>query len=389
MNASGSEYQYINCVRGYAVLMVITTHVTSAFPDLPYPLHRHTIMGWHGVQMFFLASCVTLLMSWNAERRRNGRADAGSFFIRRIFRIAPAYYLSGILYFLLAPPPGGFDVWQALASATFVNAWHPQLMPTVENGWSVVPGGWSISVEFAFYFLFPVYAALATSLRRACWAFLAAVIAGAVLNQAALRMLSPANTPESVANFLFFWFPNQMSVFALGGVLYYAIGRITTGDGVPGRIAARYGTPIALLSVILFLGLAYLPVGRFVGAYPILPSTLAASLVMALFILSLSFDRGPFVNRYAAAFGTVSFSAYLLHFAVLEFVAAFPEVFQTRATGVRALLAFPVVWLVVAAVTFVLSWSTYRAIELPMINAGKALIRMRRARLVLVRPDAS
>jgi peptidoglycan/LPS O-acetylase OafA/YrhL len=98
---------YIDCLRGYAVLLVITSHLTYAYPNLPYPVHRLTVLGWYGVQLFFLASAITLMMSWNAEVIRYGRGDAPSFFLRRFFRITPAYYAAALLYYFVTSPPGG------------------------------------------------------------------------------------------------------------------------------------------------------------------------------------------------------------------------------------------------------------------------------------------
>jgi hypothetical protein len=43
--------------------MVIVAYATYLFPSLPYPVHRLAVMGWFGVQLFFLASAVTLMMS--------------------------------------------------------------------------------------------------------------------------------------------------------------------------------------------------------------------------------------------------------------------------------------------------------------------------------------
>ena len=83
-------FAYIDCVRGYAVTLVITCHLAYAFPELPWPVHRIVVSGWYGVQLFFLASALTLLMSWRHETVRLGRARIAPFFIRRFFRIAPA-----------------------------------------------------------------------------------------------------------------------------------------------------------------------------------------------------------------------------------------------------------------------------------------------------------
>lgn len=88
--------QCIDCVRGYAVVLVILCHLVYAYPGIPYPVHRLATFGWHGVQLFFLASAVTLLLSWHAEVARHGRASFGRFLIRRVFRIAPAYFAAAM-----------------------------------------------------------------------------------------------------------------------------------------------------------------------------------------------------------------------------------------------------------------------------------------------------
>src|SRR3978361_2265537 len=145
-------------MRDYAILLVIICHTTYLFPELPYPVHRVAILGWHGVQLFFLASTVTLMMAWRYEKTRDGSVDVVAFFLRRFFRIAPAYYLASALYFFLDPPIGGYDPIQAAATYLFINAWHPTLMGVTPHAWSVVPGSWSIGVEFTFYAAFPVLA---------------------------------------------------------------------------------------------------------------------------------------------------------------------------------------------------------------------------------------
>ena len=88
---------YIDAVRGWAILMVITTHVGDRFPELPYPIKKLTNFGWHGVQLFFLASAVTLLMSWHRQNTPN-LASVRSCFIRRFLRIAPMYYAGALIY---------------------------------------------------------------------------------------------------------------------------------------------------------------------------------------------------------------------------------------------------------------------------------------------------
>jgi peptidoglycan/LPS O-acetylase OafA/YrhL len=77
--------------------------------------------------------------------------------------------------------------------------------------------------------------------------------------------------------------------------------------------------------------------------------------------------------------GRVSFSAYLLHAAVLKVISDQPflqNYFNT--TGWLAIVAFALALVCIVAIILAGSWCTYRAIEAPMIDVGKALIRRRR-----------
>ena len=94
------KLEYIDALRGWAVLLVISSHVSGPLLELPYPARKLANFGWYGVQLFFLASAITLLISW----RTDGRAflpKVPEFFIRRFFRIAPLYYLGAIFYFII------------------------------------------------------------------------------------------------------------------------------------------------------------------------------------------------------------------------------------------------------------------------------------------------
>ena len=369
-------YPYIDCVRGYAILLVLNCHLAAWYPDLTWPARRLMSFGWHGVQLFFLASALTLLMSWNFEVSRRGRADVPAFFIRRFFRIAPAYYAAGFLYALVMPPSDGIDPLQFLTTATFVNSWHP--------AWGVwgVPGGWSVSVEFTFYFLFPIMATFITSMSRAIVLFLGCVVLACVSNQLFTPALQQTYNPVTVDNFIYYSFPNQAPVFALGGILFFIV-QATKQDryAKPVKFLARHGTLFACATLAAFFATAYLTLSHSIGlGAPYVPTFLLACVPLMAFIVVLSAGhRNLFVNRYAAAMGKVSFSAYLFHIAVFDALpGTFPAVFHVHQTGFFAILAYTAAWLIVVPVVYAVAWCSYRGIELPMMNVGKTLIRSRR-----------
>lgn len=372
-----SKYAYIDALRGYAVLLVLTVHVGGSIEELPYPLRRLTDFGWHGVQLFFLISCVTLMLSWKSDERK-GIANPVDFWLRRFFRIAPMYYFAAGCYFFLSPPKHGFDLGQLLASMLFVNAWHPQLTPTNPEQWMVVPGGWSIGVEFTFYMLFPLFVSLITDWRKALLAFAGALAFGSAVNYFAWNALEPANGPVATENFLYFWFPNQLSIFTLGTALYFMLDHFKQAPESPlAQFIRRHHLILALGCLLAMAGLAHLPLSnRLPPEAPLyVPRLLAAAFVFMAFTCVLALQpRSVFVNRAICSLGQVSFSAYLIHFAVIwKLPLILPTVFNIHATGWSAIAVFFAFWPTVVLLTYGLSYVTFKAVEEPMIAVGRNL----------------
>ena len=372
------NYAYIDCLRGYAILLVITSHLPYSYPELPYPIRRLSLLGMTGVQLFFLASCVTLLLSWHREQTLRGRADTGAFFLRRAFRIIPAYYLGGLFYWWLDPPAHGFDLAQFLTAYGFVNLWHPLTAPTVVGQWSVIPGGWSVSVEFTFYALFPFIAGTVTSLWRAALFTLGALILAILANRAGFLLWHQTYSTQVMEGFLSAWFPNQLPVFALGTLVFFFLGSSRQ------LISRRFADTLAAAALVILFALAWSSFPMWAGeTFSILCIDQAAALPLAIFVLALSRSApGSFlVNPAAALVGKISFSAYLLHFAAIELLPGrFPHVFHTQASGVAAILAYAAGWLAVTGATCVGAFCTYHAIERPMIKLGRRLIHLRDSR---------
>ncbi len=367
---------YVDCLRGYAILMVIATHVTYAVPQLPYPVHRLTSFGWFGVQLFFLASCLTLMMSSDFERSRAGSMNVGNFFIRRFLRIAPMYYLAGVFYWF-ASSHAGANLAQAISAVTFTNAWGPAIMPTT-GGWQLVPGGWSIGVEFTFYFVFPLFFAVATTWRRALLIFLGSLVLGAAMDSAVVGPLTGKYGFTPTDNFLFFWFFNQASVFALGGLVFFAVKALGKNVVLAARLrSGSTAIAVACLALLALLALGSDNFTHYLALRPVLPGFVPVVVLFAVFILALSQAKSAlFVNRAIGSMGQVSFSAYLLHFAVLDWVIQkHPDTFHLNARGFAAIGVFVIAYATVVILTYLVSAMTYRMIELPMIGLAKQITR--------------
>lgn len=357
---------YVDTLRGIAIALVMAVHTSQALPDIVGTARSLLDQGARGVQLFFVASSLTLIVSW---KHRN--ETYWVFWLRRIFRIVPMFYL-GIFGYLLIEgfspryfAPDGITWGDVALTSIFLNGWNPLTLT------SVVHGGWSIVVEMTFYLIFPFLVKVIKSLNSAFVAFVIVVLVAKVLFEKMWELRStlwPGVSDDLASTFVNLWFPNQLPVFIVGFVLFYALERFQT---VPRWLSAALlvvsGFGFVLLSII-----------------PGLSISLGANIYTAfgfdfgLFAFSLARGGGNFlVNRISQLLGKVSYSAYLWHFYILSTVGQqsiygiTPLKIAQTAQGIWAwLILFVIVLLETAAISFV----TYKMVERPFVKLGNILI---------------
>lgn len=93
MNKSGMiKYEFIDALRGLAVLGVIFTHSAVVVVPSSAMLQWFATEGARGVQLFYIASALTLCLSWVA-RRPHEVSPIRNFFIRRFFELPQCFIL--------------------------------------------------------------------------------------------------------------------------------------------------------------------------------------------------------------------------------------------------------------------------------------------------------
>src|ERR1700733_7252186 len=90
------RFAYIDAVRGLAFLAVLCAHIAMS---VNVPGRVILMGGMFGVQLFFLASAITLCYSMDARSKVEARPVL-SFYLRRLFRIAPLFWLAMLFYWL-------------------------------------------------------------------------------------------------------------------------------------------------------------------------------------------------------------------------------------------------------------------------------------------------
>ncbi len=367
---------FVDALRGWAILGVIAAHTVLWFPPSSEVTQAIAISGGHGVQLFFVISSFTLLLSLSVKSTTEARPIL-SYFIRRFFRIAPMFYVFVGIYVLL---PDARTFWVGRSTELsdiflgliFINGWHPLSIN------SVVPGGWSIAVEMGFYLLLPIWFRYVKSFSTAFSVTLLCVIVGMGVSWLIRIPFLGAMPDQVVKDFSYFWLPAQLSVFGTGGLLFLIWNRQEISRS---KLTFKYKTEDinrdkiigALPPLIcgLYL-LAALPIG---GGYRFLPQQFLYAIAFFLIAYSLaSYAFRPFVNPVTCFIGQVSYSAYFFHFPIIWLFSTLQIMGGYESSG--STLGFLVAIVVITSFTLIFSTLSYFLVERPFIAIGGRIVSL-------------
>lgn len=343
--------------------MVVAVHSNQAVNSESYTLQALMEFGARGVQLFFVASSITLCLSWYS-RKSTEQSPIRNFFIRRLFRIAPMYWLAIGFYLALYGfeprywAPNGLTWYSIPLTALFLNGYSPQ------NINALVPGGWSIAVEVNFYLLLPVLLAVAHNLQRSLLLIPLTIglsqIASKIFTLAFAGAFGPADD-YIVRDFIFLNFFNQAPVFAIGISGYFILSNPKFS-----RIAAISSAIIlvgTMAIVAVYRGIAI----KYIGANITLTASLFAMIAIALH----KFPIKALVNKPLEYIGKISFSLYLVHFAVLFYFERFGVKAHFQWGNVSSLCYF----LLALATGCLVSTLFHVYVERPGVRLGTRVIR--------------
>jgi peptidoglycan/LPS O-acetylase OafA/YrhL len=348
---SRGHLSYLDGLRGVAICLVLMVHASQHVIGLSQPVRDLTFYGVRGVQMFFIVSGFTLMMA------HVGRPlELANFAARRFFRIAPMFYFGMILYLFLVHATAmslstrGATPFDILATLVFLHGWVPSAVNTV------VPGGWSIAAEAMFYLVFPAIIAIAPQRRLLAIALLGSYVVAGLTNIVLRKMIGGA-AGEALA--FPFWLV-QFPAF-LGGCWLATL-------SPPGE-RLRALAPWAMVAAAIGLVIDSQARGH--------SNLLVAIALLTLFVWSASAMPPRWLNARVLVFlGQISFSFYIVHFAVLGWLAPLGPVLEPEIGAAFAMIAITAATLVLAGA---IAAMTYRWIERPIIAATRGIGRRRPA----------
>lgn len=384
----------IEGLRGVAVLWVMLFHylrIRDPKLDDPWnaaiaarrPLEVIVGNGYLGVDLFFLITGFLLVLPWARHAAAGLKPpNARDFYVRRIRRIVPAYYVQLYLLFVLfIPLLRGFDYWRydiaflsynALAHVLFLHYTTPLSSASLSANGPL----WSLALEFQYYLILPLLAPLVVRapLRGAAvlagvaiaWHWLARNDLAALVHAEMLLGARWHLGEDTIRHLILTQLPGYMAHFAAGILAGLAWFRLAGRVAKPLESAAWIA--ISLLCLALLYWLYVLGGGAIFGE----ASWFATVVAFALIIFGLVSRNGGLArvllaNRPLAFAGKVSYSAYLYHMPLLLL---WNKYFALQASP----LSLPLYVAVVLAV----SWASFRLVEQPFIR--------RRERLALALP---
>jgi len=335
--------------------MVIVCHQAQAFHHLPAPVSVLASYMQTGVFLFFIASAFTLCNS--AVERSDECNKIRNFFLRRFFRIAPLYYVGiGLFWIIKSFLPqlvrgyvSAFTGVDLIANLLLLHG----LLPATFEG--LVPGGWSIGTEWAFYLMFPVLFPACCWLRD-LWGWKALILPLTALTAAAGLVVTNVGMNNGIYWFWYDSIVNQLPIFMVGIILFMATNegafRPNLWRDVPGFLLAG--------SVALW--------ALYVHLFGILPLTSAISFVFLFNILRITSTSYGLVERI----GRASYSMYVFHTifavcitrAILSSV-EIPDSLITAAFGIACVAS--------VSATFLVGRASEKLIEHPFIALGRRL----------------
>lgn len=209
----------LNGIRAIAAIAVVISHITLNLNEFDLNPHlfgtfldgnpKGLSLAGYGVSMFFVLSgfLITYLL---VVEKENMLIDIKKFYIRRILRIWPLYYLylSVVIAIILT-----FGIKANLESSYFYIFFAPNIPFILNRGIPYLAHYWSLGVEEQFYLFWPWIIKKSTRLVRIIITLIGLLIGIKIV----LHLFYPETLLETILHVTRF---HCMLIGALGAILY-------------------------------------------------------------------------------------------------------------------------------------------------------------------------
>lgn len=311
-------------LRTIAILLVMVFHYGRGIPAYLEPIKQ---IGWTGVDLFFVLSGYLIGFQLLKEYKNTNQINFGQFYIKRFFRIIPAYLAVLIMYYSLSELKEGSGLPPLWKFLTFTQNF--ELNAQTEKSFS---HAWSLCIEEQFYLLLPI--SIVLLFKNKLQKTTPYLIIGLIILGYILRLY---NWQEHVQPFIDNGNRRQMVYGYLEKVYYPSYNRM---DGLLMGLSIavifnykpnikakliRHGNKVLLTGLMVFM-LAYVLCANFISyntsiyGYPLISLAYAIIVLAAISPTCLLYK---FKTKFTLLIATLSYSIYLTHKQVYHFTKMF------------------------------------------------------------------
>lgn len=324
-----SERLYgLDHLRAVAILLVLLYHY-RAFKH-PGWIDSIGRFGWTGVDLFFVLSGFLISGQLFKEIEDKGSISLKTFYVKRFFRIIPAYFFTLFLYFTIP----FFREREVLSPLwKFVTFTQNYELDVINRG--TFSHAWSLCIEEQFYLILPLL--LLILMPTKLFRYMAVLMIAVIGFSMAARLMAwnefiaaadPSSTDFWKLWYMKIYYPTHTRLDGLGmGVL---IGYLMQYSSMFRRIVAGNGNKF------FFLGIVLLGVSFWIGNEQAskTASVFGFTLVAVSYgiILMAAISQSSFLYRsksyITAQLAALSYAVYLSHKGIIHIVQEFLEYFK-------------------------------------------------------------
>jgi len=326
----------LDALRALAVLAVMVHHFLPIDRYIPTD---YVTLGFLAVRLFFVLSgflITGILLSYRSDERGNALRR---FYLRRVLRIFPIYYLTLFIALALqvrAIQQGAF--WHLTYLSNYVAPFHPEWMGPASHFWT-------LAVEEQFYFVWP-FIILFTPRKHLIWTIVSTIALAVLFRAFALFVLS---VPIDVAGIFTFATLDSLGGGALLALFHYDE-RLRTRLPILMKWFLIAGLGILTLTTLLYI---------FNKGYRILHTLLCLGISLVFVVLIEKAARGfrgkaktMMENPVMLYIGRISYGLYVYH----NFMLAIVLYYLLKRTAVPDYRLVAVLATVSTFATAIVSW---------------------------------
>ena len=340
----------LNTLRAIASLVVVWSHIEfikigNNFPKIDFWIFPNAHFA---VTLFFFFICFLITFLLIKEKDKYNTISFKKFYIRRILRIWPLYYLIIFLSLIL------FNTDIPNRILFFCLTIFPNIPPALKSGWPNSPQIWSIGVEEQFYLFWPFVVYLIPKrffVRSVVCFIIFYTIFPYLFNYINLQTINNEKLHSFTQKFFYY---TKFNCMAYGGLLGYALAEKKS------ILKYFHNTIFSVLIICIAFGIWFANI-------PFLMLTEEVyALFFGLMILAVVVNKNIKIDNSITNFlGKISYGIYMYHWIIILLVIKILD--QYKGSNYYNLFLYFSVF----RITIFISWVSFNTYEKYFLNLKK------------------